>query len=68
MNNQQIVKYAREVVVFNLEKREFIKDMMLIMSDDTNQLLLEHINGLINLFMKAKEIIERECEKDVEND
>ena len=68
MNDEQIVKYAREVVLFNLEKREFIKDMMLIMSDDTNQLLLEHINELINLFMKAKEIIERECEKDVEND
>ncbi len=63
MNDEQIVKYVKEIIISNLSNYH-IKDAILVATDETNELLLEHINGLIKLFEKAKEILEKKGIKD----
>ena len=59
MNNEQIVEYVKEMIVDNLSKRGFFEEVCLIKGDKTNKTLIAHINGLIKLFIKAKEILEK---------
>lgn len=64
MNDKQIVGYVKEMIVNNLSTRGFFEETVLISCDKTNNLLLEHIDGLIELFNKAKEILESKSDKD----
>lgn len=63
MNDEQIVKYVKEMIVDNLSKRGFFEEVCLIKGDKTNKTLLAHINGLTELFTKAKEILEERDDK-----
>lgn len=58
MSDEHIVKYVQDMIVDNLAKRDFWQEAIYIKSDKTNKILLEHIVGLLELFQKAKEIIE----------
>lgn len=64
MNDEQIVKYVKDMIIDNLAKRDFWQEASFISFDETNKTLLAHINGLIELFTKAKEILEKEGGKD----
>ena len=63
MNNEQIIEYVKEMIVDNLSKRGFFEEVCLIKVDKTNKTLIYHINGLIELFTKAKEILENKGDK-----
>ena len=63
MSDEHIVKYVQDMIVDNLAKRDFWQEVIYIKSDKTNKILLEHIIGLLELFQKAKEIIERNNKK-----
>ena len=58
MNDKQIVDYVQDMIVDNLAKRDFWREIFTIKNDKTNKELLAHIEGLIELFTKAKEILE----------
>ena len=66
MNDKQIVEYARRLIRANLLQYEetntatIISEIYNLDNDKTNKELLEHINGVIELLQKAKEIIEKE--------
>lgn len=66
MNDKQIVEYARKLIRANLMQYEetntayIISTIYNLDTDKTNGELLEHINGVIELLQKAKEIIEKE--------
>ena len=66
MNDKQIVEYARKLIRANLLQYEetntatIISEIYNLDNDKTNKELLEHINGVIELLQKAKEIIEKE--------
>ena len=57
MNDEQIVKYVRDMIVDNLVKRDFWQEAAFLKFDETNKILVTHIDGLIELFIKAKEIL-----------
>ena len=59
MTDKQIVEYVKRIIVYNLDNNDCQKEAILINFDNTNKLLLEHIIGLIALFKKAKEILEK---------
>ena len=59
MNDEQIVKYVRDMITNNLTDKSFFEEAIWVKFDETNKTLLEHINGLIELFTKAKEILEK---------
>ena len=63
MTDKQIVEYVKRMIVYNLDNNDCQKEAILINFDDTNKLLLAHIKGLIELFKKAKEILEKESDK-----
>ena len=63
MSNEQIVEYAKEMIVDNLSKRGFFEEVFLVKNDKTNKTLIDHIDGLIELFTKAKEILEERDDK-----
>ncbi len=58
MNDKQIIDYVQDMIVDNLAKRDFWREIFTIKNDKTNKELLAHIEGLIELFTKAKEILE----------
>lgn len=58
MNDEQIVMYVRRMIINNLKDNDCLKDVFAIQFDKSNILLLEHIKGVIELFEKAKEILE----------
>lgn len=58
MNDEQIVMYVRKMIMNNLKDNDCLKDVFAIQADRTNTLLLAHIKGVIELFEKAKEILE----------
>ena len=64
MTNDQIVKYVKDMIVDNLGKRDYWREVVSINYDETNKTLIAHIDGLIELFTKAKEILEKEDGKD----
>lgn len=57
MTDKQIIEYVKQMIMDNLERGDNVKEMAMLIVDDTNELLLAHIIGLIALFKKAKEII-----------
>ena len=57
MNDEQIVKYVRDMIVDNLAKRDYWQEAAFINFDKTNKTLIAHIDGIIELFTKAKEIL-----------
>ena len=59
MNDEQVVKYVKDMIIDNLAKRGYWKEVSFIKIDETNKTLLAHIDGLIELFTKAKEILEK---------
>ena len=59
MNDKQIVKYVENLIIDNLAKNDSWIDIAEIKSDETNEILIQHINGLMALFVKAKEILEK---------
>ena len=63
MTDKQIVEYVKRMIAYNLDNNDCQKETILINFDDTNKLLLAHIKGLIELFKKAKEILEKESDK-----
>ena len=58
MTDKQIVEYVKRMIVYNLDNNDCQKEAISINFDDTNKLLLAHIKGLIEVFKKAKEILE----------
>ncbi len=64
MNDKQIVKYVKDMIINNLAMRDYWEEMFTIKSDETNKTLLGHIDGLIELFTKAKEILENKGGKE----
>ena len=60
MSDDQIVKYVKDMIVDNLGKRDYWREVVSINYDETNKTLIAHIDGLIELFTKAKEILESE--------
>ena len=64
MSDEKIIEYVRYIVLNNLNHNGFTKECAYVMNDETNRLLLEHIKGLIALFEKAKEILEKGGDKD----
>ncbi len=64
MNDEQIVKYVKDMIINNLEIRDYWKEIFTIKNDETNKTLLAHIDGLIELFIKAKEILENIGDED----
>ncbi len=63
MSDNQIIEYVRDMVINNLTRRGYWEDAALINTDDENKELLAHINGLLKLFEKAKEILEKSDKK-----
>lgn len=59
INNKQIVAYVKDMVIDNLRKRDFWQEIFIIINDKSGKVLVGHIDGLIELFTKAKEILER---------
>ena len=59
MTDEQIIKYVRNMIVNNLYNNDCHNEAVYVCYDTTNKILLEHIVGLIELFKKAKEILER---------
>ena len=59
MSDEQIVKYVRSMITENLAQRGYWEEIAMIKLDDENRELLTHIDGLIELFTKAKEILEK---------
>ncbi len=64
MNDKQIITYVKNMIVSNLANNDCTKDVALLITDTTNRELLAHINGLIELFTKAKEILENKGDID----
>ena len=64
MSNKQVIKYVKNLIINNLAKNECWEEIFFIKEDKTNETLLAHINGLIVLFVKAKEILEKKGGKD----
>ena len=62
MNDEQIVAYVRRMIVHNLNNNDCLKEAITIQMDTSNTLLLAHIKGVIELFEKAKEILEAKHE------
>lgn len=67
MSDKKIIEYVRSMIVDNLAKRNYWQEVIAIKVDKTNKELLAHIDGLIELFQKAKEIIERKNNKNERN-
>lgn len=57
MNDEQIVQYVKDMILGNLNRYGETTEIICIMADD--EYLLEHIKGVMALFKKAKEILER---------
>ena len=64
MNDEQIVKYVRDMIADNLAKRDYWQEAAFLKFDKTNRTLIAHIDGLIELFTKAKEILKNKGGKD----
>ncbi len=64
MSDEQIVEYVMDMIVDNLAKRDYWIEIFYIKTDKTNKTLIGHIDGLIKLFTKAKEILESRGDKD----
>ena len=64
MNDEQIINFVRDMIADNLAKRDFWEEIFFIKFDETNKTLIAHIDGLIELFTKAKEILENKGGKD----
>ena len=58
MDNERIVNYVSDMIIDNLAKRDYWTEAFRIKADGTNKTLIAHIDGLIELFQKAKEILE----------
>ena len=59
MNDKQIVETVKQMILVNLNYNNCTRDVVSLMVDETNKVLLAHIKGIIALFQKAKEILER---------
>lgn len=64
MNDEQIIEYCRKLIISNLHQYTeqnpglILNEIFEIESDETNQKLLEHCNGLMALLEKCVEILE----------
>ena len=59
MTVKQIVETVKQMILVNLNYNNCTRDVVSLMVDETNKVLLAHIKGIIALFQKAKEILER---------
>ena len=64
MEEREIIKYVEDMIVNNLAKRDYWREAMNVKCDETKKCLIAHIDGLIELFTKAKEILENKGGKD----
>ena len=64
MNDKQIVRYVENFIIDNLAKNNSWIDIAEIKSDETNEILIQHIDSLMSLFVKAKEILEKKGGKE----
>lgn len=64
MNDEQIVKYVKDMIINNLAQRDYWEEIFIIKDDKSNKILISHIDGLIELFTKANEILESKGGKD----
>ena len=64
MNDKQIVRYVENFIIDNLAKNNSRIDIAEIKSDETNEILIQHIDSLMSLFVKAKEILEKKGGKE----
>ncbi len=59
MNDEQIVKYVKDMIINNLAQKDYWEEIFIIKDDKSNKILISHIDGLIELFTKAEEILEK---------
>ena len=64
MSDEEIVKYVKNMIANNLAERDCWQEVLILKIDETNKVLIAHIDGLIKLFTKAKKILENEGGKD----
>ena len=53
MSDEEIVKYVKNMIANNLAERDCWQEVLILKIDETNKVLIAHIDGFIKWFTKA---------------